>query len=417
MATVRCISRAVILLLILMAPLCTPCCPAEPKAQREDASYITTRRDAAIEFIKAMQMDDGSFVPGPWVPRAEVGPYWMMMTTWEAVRALHILGALNAIDREVVIEFLLRYYKNGGCLDPGDEADEAYQPGTLLHALRLLGAIGRVDRDEVVSFVLSMQNPDGGFRFQILDRSSSLLGTRKAIEALWAIGALDVVDRAKVLSFMRSIYDNETGLFRNSPCGYHYDVTDLDHAVLTLYWLDALDAFNWTKTIQGLLTTWKDYFFICLGVMSNHLTTLYYIGAIDEIPQELRDKLISWILKCQSHINGGFVPKPGMANDERKTGVCDTSCAVENLYYLGEVKLLYESFEVEKKPTYYNPPSPPEPQIPPPSDEGADGDIMAEFIAEWLLRLVAITAGVLIGRYISRRRRRSRRGTRRKVGH
>ncbi|CAH8540717.1 unnamed protein product [Dicrocoelium dendriticum] len=78
--------------------------------------------------------------------------------------ALDLLGELNLIDKDSVVEFVLSCQNSDGGLSPAPSHD-SHLLSTLsgLQVMALLDCIHRLNTDAIVRYILNLQQPDGSF--------------------------------------------------------------------------------------------------------------------------------------------------------------------------------------------------------------------------------------------------------------
>jgi prenyltransferase beta subunit len=217
-------------------------------------------RARVVDYLRRCQAPDGGFGAAPAAGDSHVVP------TLYALRALALLGSLEAIDRPRATAFLASLARPDGAYR-GRARDGEASLGTTYHAvaaLELLGAANLVDRDRTVSYVGSHRTADGGFALRpgaaaspaatfmavrslkllaALDEETSAAVARHlaasrysgrlrqaaftsvpdiedeadVLEALSDAGRLDVVDREEVERFVASLYVAENGGFGPQP--------------------------------------------------------------------------------------------------------------------------------------------------------------------------------------------------------
>ena len=217
-------------------------------------------RAQVVEYLQKCQAPDGGFTVAPATGDSHVVP------TLYALRALALVGSLDAIDRPRAVAFIASLARpDGGYRGRAADADASL--GTTFHALAaldLLGAVDRVDRARTSVYLSSHRAADGGFALRpgvtaspagtfMAVRSLKLLGTLDAetsaavarhlagsrysgrlregrftalpdveeeanvLAALADVGRLDVVDRAEVERFVTSLHVSENGGFGPQP--------------------------------------------------------------------------------------------------------------------------------------------------------------------------------------------------------
>ncbi|AOE50735.1 prenyltransferase/squalene oxidase repeat-containing protein [Kangiella sediminilitoris] len=122
-----------------------------------------------------------------------------------AVDTLNLLGALDNIDRENLIQFVLKNHKAPSNAI-GNLKGFSALPNSIVNIratmdsvmiLKQLNALDRVDTDAIANLILAYQNEDGGF----WDPGYSEFGQRSTVQATsFAIRTLLHLDKIKLLN-------------------------------------------------------------------------------------------------------------------------------------------------------------------------------------------------------------------------
>ena len=121
-------------------------------------------REKIVEFVCNRQRSDGGFAEISHARQGATNP------TAAAISILADLDALDNIDTTRVAEFLCQLQRDDGGFAAGPFApvSDLLSTCAALSALWILG-LSQGFTDRVKSFVLSLENPEGGFRGNILD--------------------------------------------------------------------------------------------------------------------------------------------------------------------------------------------------------------------------------------------------------
>jgi geranylgeranyl transferase type-2 subunit beta len=121
-------------------------------------------RERIVEFVCSRQRSDGGFAEIPHAHQAATNP------TAAAISILADLDELHTIDTGKVAEYLRQMQRHDGGFAAGPFApvSDLLSTCAALSALWILG-LSQGFTDHVKSFVLTLEDPDGGFRGNILD--------------------------------------------------------------------------------------------------------------------------------------------------------------------------------------------------------------------------------------------------------
>ena len=326
-----------------------------------------TRRRAAINFIAGLQLPDGSFVLWLDSPEEEEG----ISQAELALRALTILGGVNAINREKLIEFIAeRQMDNGGfvgSLDYSGEIPEIADAYSVAYVLAQLNAFNAINKTAFLNWILSCYHPEDG-RFTIYSKNEKpdvyrddygVFHTVMGVLALYWMGELDKINLEKTIEYIMACYRSDGG-FSTSLHSEDSGYPDTYWCIRALYRLNALDRIDREKTINYILQFYNStsQTFIAPGIP---LTSAYrgtvILGMLHATDKINTTKIIDLILSCQSNLHGGFAGTPDK-NDTRWYKECleSTTMAVEMLEAVSAVDKLNETFSVLYKPEWYGKP-------------------------------------------------------------
>ncbi len=233
-------------------------CSEDMRRESPGTPYVTTRKNATIEFLSVLQMPGGAFVAFLDDPSYGAGP----IDTERAVWALSIIGGIDTVDVEAVVNYSLNCQTDAG---------------------------GFVIRPEWVS---RGYTPD-------------LVSTMVAIMILDQLSALNRVHSVpKLLDWVASCYNSATGGFSNQP-GYAEDVWATSDGLVVLSTFGALNRIDAAKTLHHLVTDYyQDDGGFSLGPSKGEATgeittrpalqALACINGLGSIPD--RTKTINYIL-------------------------------------------------------------------------------------------------------------------------
>lgn len=334
--------------------------------------YTTTRKQALIDFICALQMDDGSFVnrlndPPPDEPSIYVGCNALPLLSW--------LDALDRIDLERAVEYCASLQKPDGsiCIPIMVSMRCAVD---LLYAA---GAIDRIDVEAAVRWILSLQREDGGFNNSPFTFSDYVWCTAEAIIALTELEA-EIPNREKVISYLCS-HLREDGGFALYPDCNESSMRGTYWTVLALHYLNALDHIPVDKTAEYVMRGYDEELQTftpqTLAGICDQYIVLALLGALDRVNVSAAADLV---LSLQSPLHGGFVSSRKYLYKASKETITGSRSLVEVLFRLGELDRLDEEFTVQERPEW----RPPPPVTPRPED-----------VVNWFVAVVILVSPVL----------------------
>ena len=377
-----------------------------------DGSHQTTRRQALIDFLAELQMVEGGFVTTLEQARASAN---VGDTAW-AVGALKVLGGLPAVDTEKIISFVADCQQpNGGfSSDPWSTYASYTELGGAIETLYHLGALDAIDQEAVIDWIMACYRPeDGGFDSRPGVYSDLIWPVADDVAVLDWLGALDRIDREKTIQYVLRFYreDEDGAWFTSTQTGQSRSLVGTSNGIPLLYRLGALNRINIPKVLNYLMSIYDPktgVFLTTIGQTRKGVLCLELLGRLDMINATLTTE---YVLSCQSHLHGSFVPRP---IDVNNSNIEATQCCydgVEVLRMLGTLDALEEEFTVEEEPVWTGDDSPPTPyQPPPPPPPGP------EFWAGVGLVAVAGSVFVVVAGYgLTHRRRRRKRIVKRRV--
>ncbi len=205
-------------------------------------------RAEVVAYLARCQAPDGGFTASPGTGASHVVP------TLYALRALSLVGALDAVDRSRAAAFVASLARaGGGYAGRASEADASL--GTTFHALAaldLLGESGRVDRAETAAYVASHRAAQGGFSLRP-GTASSPAATSMAVRSLKLLGALDAETSGAVARHLAA--SRYSGRLREEKFATLPEIEDEANvlsAFAALGRLDLVDAAEVERFVRGL---------------------------------------------------------------------------------------------------------------------------------------------------------------------
>lgn len=314
------------------------------------SAYNLSRREALARFIAAHQVEGGGFVEALDIIEPD------LLGTYHAIASLNYIDKLDVIDRDAAIEFIMSHY-NGSIFTMFPHTRNVWMISVVdaLEALSILGALDRVNSDAIVDWVMGMQDKETGlFYSNYVDGEKQNLalmdGTYAAVLILKMFNRLDLIDREKVIrSFYRYFFMHDVDRFVDifgSPVENWFGVVTM-------------------KVLGGLNGSIKDIIAKSLlreidpkTGMSTHsenaegtaviIYTLYLLDRLDWFPN--LDGALDGLLSLQSHYDGGFRAAPD--STDSSAGLIVSWRVCQALKILNATDRLDEPFQTEIIPTY-----------------------------------------------------------------
>eukprot|EP00966_Prymnesium_polylepis_P322178 7378447-Prymnesium_polylepis.2 len=264
-------------------------------------------REAHRAYIKRVSDDSGSYEYAVSEHLRMSGIYW-------AASALYLLGALEDLDRDGIIAFVLKcQHECGGFGGNVDHDPHLLYTLSAVQILCLFDALDRLDADRVLAYVRGLQQPDGSF----FGDEWGEVDTRFSYCALCCasiLGRLPDIDVPGAVRFVRAC-ENFDGGYGCVPGGE-------SHAGQVFTCVGALAIAGALEHCQRDLLSW----WLCERQTPG--------GGLNGRPQKDADVCYSWwvlsalcllerdawldssalrkfILSCQDADGGGIADKPG----------------------------------------------------------------------------------------------------------
>ena len=143
-------------------------------------SYMTTRREAIVDYVKALQAPEGYFhgyleAPPPFEPDGTEATYAQIL---DAYGVLNYIDCVDELDWSNTSEFLLSLVDNGFLNWSNADGPDAYTYWTALTLLPNLGIFADIDIDANAEFVAGLQQMNGGFLAEPSDIGRTMPSTR-----------------------------------------------------------------------------------------------------------------------------------------------------------------------------------------------------------------------------------------------
>jgi len=395
---------------------------ASTSIKRPTKSYYdphnTTRKQAIIDFVAALQMKDGGFVA--WLTESEGAEDLIRVEL--AVKVLSKLNALNAVNTDKIIDFVAKSQCEDGAftISPrhvGKRESDNVDTSCAAYILYMLNGYDRVDRDAMLNWILKcyreFDTPYGKYAVFYDDPSQESGGSIDIVYGvltLYWMGELGRVDRDALANALLSYYE-EDGTFSGGFLPYATTYWCLK-ALLYLGALNKFDEEKRERTINYYMSFYnadKGYFEAGgdpLADSPHAIQVLSLLGGLDRIN---RSKMIDLVLSCQSPWYGGFASSPEEIYDESEVHLSSTLGALEILEALDALDVLEENFTVMYRPVWHG-----EPYVPREEEENSGGKLNLTFtdILVLALSIVMFSAAYVLIRKAAKYRRKFRRSKR-----
>ena len=321
-----------------------------------------TRREAIINYMLALYNESGYFHcylrATPLDPRLNNYPsiidYNDFYKTFEQIGATGVLDWSNVTRNVAALvntnPSSIFYKLVNSSLDSG--------PGAISSAVALelfpkLGIGDLLDYEAIGNYIVSLQRSDGGFldkKYEIPETCSDMIATYAALHALSLMHRLHEANIDKALAFVLSCYRNDGG-FSNTPASESLpDVVPL--GLWSLKLLGRSDLIRVEDTTSYLLQYWDDEGgHVNGGTIVNTERFVLSMIELNELDRINMTNLINWVLWCQTHVNGVFLPTPD-ETDIKTERFEWCRAAVNILSVCNRTDALDEKFFVAEQPVY-----------------------------------------------------------------
>jgi geranylgeranyl transferase type-2 subunit beta len=316
-------------------------------------AYLTTRRDAIVTYVKALQAPEGYFhgwleAPPPFALDGTSAGYSQVLDAYET---LSYINQLSSLDWDQTKNFLATLVDtHTGLLNlTGDNGPNV---GTCWDAVTFYADIGLeslFNDDAIAEFAASFQQSSGGFDLERTARFPTLIGTYFGLSTLQLLGKMNLIDTQKAKEFVMSCY-NESGWYANIPKGPENIFVTAAGIVLS----DILGISNEemrNKTAAYLMQNWD----ALVGADTEHdlYITERIVWSLDLLDRKDlidTDKMFNWVLGLQKHWNGAFVGYPEADIDQER--LVNVKYAMHILSMYNGTSLLDDDFSVLYEPVW-----------------------------------------------------------------
>ena len=344
MRSMRVLLALLIFFLVVSLPIIQAC-----DAQFDTGPYQTTRRNAVIDFLAALQLEEGGFVPYLTASSSNC----FLDPAMQGVEALSVVGGIASINKETLTSYVASCQDDNGAMYSSPAQAEGRGPPDMWSvddAVTILSALGRldaIDTGKLAAWILACQREDGGFNDVPGVTDTAIWQTYSAVRALVMLGVS--FSKSKVVQNILTYYHEDGGFSIWQDDSSLLQATF--YAVTVLALCDGLDGIDVDLTASFVMSHYNST--VCsFGYRSpsifytySAVMTLKYLGRLYLVNTT---GVAAFVLSCQSHKHGGFKARP---DAERETV---TSCrnAVLCLSALDLLSLLDEEFAVEEEPEW-----------------------------------------------------------------
>ena len=314
-------------------------------------SYTTTRREAIVDYVRALQAPEGYFHayladPPPFEPDHTAPTFSPVLDAYEVLK---YIDCVDELDWSNTTEFLLSLVDHGLLNFSKQSGPTGYTCRAALILFPGLGIDAAIDVEAIAEFAASLQTDNGGFLTLPRHTIPTLPDTYFAIDALRIAGRLNLLNLAAARSFVVGCYKTD-GSFSRTLGGE----SDLDLAPAGIMLMDILglqDVLDVNRTTDYLLQFWDNESGcdIYAGLPYTQRIT-WSLWLLDKEESIDTTKLFQWVLGLQRHTHGEFVGYPEADLDSDRLGLDNLATNILATY--NGTNLLDSDFLVEEKPVW-----------------------------------------------------------------
>ena len=314
-------------------------------------SYMTTRREAIVDYVRALQAPEGYFHayledPPPFEPDGTEATFSPVL---DAYGVLNYIDCVDELDWSNTTEFLLSLVGNG-LLNLSKHAEPAgWTCWTALTLFSSLGIDTAINVEANAEFAASLQTDNGGFLTLPWLTIPTLPSTYYALDALRIAGRLDLIDLAAARSFVAGCYKTDGGF--SNTLGGESDFNYAPAGIMLMEILGLQDMLDVNRTTDYLLQYWDNEsgcdVFADLLYTQRIAWSLWLLDREDSIDTT---KLVQWVLSLQKHTRGEFVGYPEGGLDNERLFFANLATNILAMY--NGTYLLDSEFLVEEEPVW-----------------------------------------------------------------
>ncbi|KAG1860467.1 rab geranylgeranyltransferase [Suillus tomentosus] len=238
-----------------------------------------------------------------------------MNAVYWGLTALSIMGHGDALDRDEMIDFVMSCWDEEAGAFSAHPDHDAHLLSTLsaIQILLIQNALNRVDIDRVLKFILSLQKPSGVFAGDAFGETDTRF-VYCAVNALSLLGKLNALDVEKTVAYIRRCRNFDGGFGHVAGAESHASQVFVCVAALAI--LDRLDEVDqptlcwWLSERQrpngGLNGRPEKLEDVCYSFW-----VLSALAILDKLAWIDSSKLEAFILSAQDTESGGIADRPG----------------------------------------------------------------------------------------------------------
>jgi prenyltransferase beta subunit len=217
--------------------------------------------------------------------------------TYPIIESLKNIGLeLDGESAERLITVLLNSRSNDGSW-----GGELYSTCRVIEAITSLNALNRTSLENTIRYIKSLQGLDGGFKNRLEDKESSLRFTFYALRTLHLLNALDAIDRNKTINFIMSCYRD--GGFSERPTWQDW-IEPTYFGIKSLEILNSLNKVNSNYVVVKILS-WLGYKG-SVGYLFGDYCAVKTLETLNRLYELDKKKIINNVMKFYNIIDGGF---------------------------------------------------------------------------------------------------------------
>ena len=314
-------------------------------------AYLTTRRNAIVTYVRALQAPEGYFhawldAPPPFEPDGTSADYTVVMDAYYTLKYINQTASINWTTSEGFLTSIV----SCGMLNMSKTTGVSV--GTCWSAMTFYSDIGLeylVNKDTNAIYVAGLQHPNGGFLFDESSSKPTLVATYFALDTLRLTGRLYLADIQKAKEFLSSCH-NDSGWYSDTIGGAE-NVFVAPAGIMLADMLGVQSDADREKTAQYLLSQWN------AAVGADKSEDLYIteriawaLALLDREDLIDRNKMFAWVLSLQKNTNGAIVGYPGADPSQERLVYAKYTAHILSLY--NGTSLLDEDFSVMEEPKW-----------------------------------------------------------------
>lgn len=335
-------------------------CPIEDSERVKDAVITTTRHQAVVNFVSALQLEEyeGGFVSHLTSSRASQDT----LPSSQATMALSLVAGLSTIGTTALSDFVTACQLDNGAFSscPWMTETGMAQVVNAIKTLHQINTLSVIDHDGVVNYLMSCYRAsDGGFNSAPDNPSTVIWHTYWGIQCLDFLGELNRLNELTT-EYVMSFYKEDSSLagFSTSQTGSR-NLASTFRGLTILSILGGLNLISPTKIVDyvmGLYNPTTGAFLTSLSETRAGVSSLDILESLDQLDSS---RTTDYVLSCQSPLHGGFVETPGDSSNPTDERVSRCENAIIILEALDQLDVLQEEFTIQSSPAWNGDSTPP----------------------------------------------------------